>query len=315
MASDYDALNLATFAQLDTSLTDKLTLTSGIRVENRDADYQDSNDQIFSVNDTMVGGQLALSYQINSVNNVYSSISRGYKAGGFNPVVDEGFPAQRRTFDPEFLTNYELGWHYENTARGLTSNLSLFYMQRDDLQVDGSEQLDSGAFIFFIENIDEGRNYGLEWDINWRFHERWQMNASLGLLDSEFKNYAYSPRFQAPINLSGRDQAHAPNYQIHLGLQYQNPNGFFARAEFNAVDEFFFSNSHNEKSDSYQVVNARIGYQKNNWAVFLWGNNIFDEVYATRGFSFANDPNFENVQPYTRLADRRQIGVTIKYDF
>ena len=315
LASDYDALSTAVFAQLDTHLTPKTTLTSGLRVENRDADYADSNNQEFSPNDTMVGGQLALSYQINEPNNVYASVSRGYKAGGFNPVVDANFPATRRTFDPEFLTNYEIGWHFDNPAYGLSSNLSLFYMQRDDLQVDGSEQLDSGAFIFFIENIDKGSNYGLEWDVNWQFDPMWKLDASLGLLDSEFKNYSYRPRFQQPINLSGRDQAHAPNYQFHIALQYQNPNGFFARAEFNAVDEFYFSNSHNEKSDPYQVVNARIGYEKKNWAVYLWGNNIFDEEYATRGFFFANDPNFEDVQRYVRLADRRQIGLTLRYDF
>ena len=315
LASDYEAVNSAIFGQLETHLTSRLTLTSGLRVENRDADYSDSNDQEFSPNDTMTGGQLALSYQINDANNIYGSVSRGYKSGGFNPVVDENFPAQRRVFDPEFLTNYEIGWHYDNPSLGLSSNLSMFYMQRDDLQVDGSEQLDSGAFIYFIENIDRGKNYGLEWDLNWRFHPSWQLDTSLGLLDSEFKNYAYTPRFQEPINLSGRDQAHAPNYQFHLGLQYQHPNGFFARAEVNAVDEFFFSNSHNQKSDPYQVVNTRIGYQRQNWAVYLWGKNIFDEEYATRGFFFANDPDFEDVQRYTRLADRRQIGLTIRYDF
>jgi len=315
LASDYDAVNSAVFGQLDTHFTPKLTLTSGLRIENRDADYSDSNDQEFSPNDTMVGGQLALSYQLNHTNNIYGSVSRGYKAGGVNPVVDSGFPVERREFDPEFLTNYEIGWHYDNAAAGLTSNLSMFYMKRDDLQVDGSEQLDSGAFIFFIENVESGSNYGLEWDVNWKFHPSWQINSSVGLLDSEFKNYAYTPRFQEPIDLSGRDQAHAPNYQFHLGLQYQNPNGFFARTEFNAVDDFYFSNSHNEKSDPYQVVNARVGYQKQNWSVYLWGNNIFDEEYATRGFFFANDPNFEDVQRYTRLADRRQIGLTIRYEF
>ena len=42
-------------------------------------------------------------------------------------------------------------------------------MKRDDLQVDGSEQLDSGALIFFIENVDSGSNYSLEWDVNWKF--------------------------------------------------------------------------------------------------------------------------------------------------
>ena len=136
LASDYEAINSAVFGQLDTRFTPKLTLTSSLRIENRDADYSDSNDQEFSPDDTMVGGQLALSYQINQSNNVYGSVSRGYKAGGVNPVVDAGFPVERRTFDPEFLTNYEIGWHFDNPIMGLTSNLSLFYMQRDDLQVD-----------------------------------------------------------------------------------------------------------------------------------------------------------------------------------
>jgi len=82
--STFDTQSIAVYGQLDSQLSTKLTLTTGLRVEQRSADYINSDGFFDSPDDTMVGGKLVLSYQHNNDALWYGSINRGYKAGGAN---------------------------------------------------------------------------------------------------------------------------------------------------------------------------------------------------------------------------------------
>jgi outer membrane receptor protein involved in Fe transport len=85
--------------------------------------------------------------------------------------------------------------------------------------------------------------------------------------------------------------------------------------EVTGKDEFFFSNSHDKVSKSYNLVNLKIGDQQQDWSVALWGRNILDKKYAVRGFFFANEPpNFIDTL-YTRQGDPKNWGVTFRLKF
>ena len=55
-----------------------------MRVEQYQGDYTDNNGFIEETDDVMVGGKLALEYQVIDRTMIYTSITRGYKAGGIN---------------------------------------------------------------------------------------------------------------------------------------------------------------------------------------------------------------------------------------
>ena len=38
------------------------------------------------------------------------------------------------------------------------------------------------------------------------------------------------------------------------------------------------------RQPAYALVNAKIGYEKDNWDVFLYGRNLLDQRYATSAF-------------------------------
>ena len=105
--SDYDFDTAAVFFQLDSSLSEKLTLETGLRVERRDTIYRDSELLGFSPTETLWGGRVAAKYLLNSSTMAYASIARGYKAGGFN--TDGTLDADLREFGEEFLVEYEMG--------------------------------------------------------------------------------------------------------------------------------------------------------------------------------------------------------------
>ncbi|MEL7450456.1 MAG: TonB-dependent receptor [Pseudomonadota bacterium] len=311
LVSDYEATNTAVFGELDTALTDRTSLTTGLRVEHRDARYSDSTGAAFSPSETMVGGQVALVHRRDEDTSLFAGLSRGYKAGGFN--IDLSIPPERREFGAEYLWSLEAGVRQRWFDGRLSANLTLFHSWRDNQQVDTSFQDDPGdplSFTFFTDNAAEGRSYGLEADATWQLSPQWRVFGTLGLLETRFDEFIAGDR-----DLSGREQAHAPGYQASVGAEWNSPGGWFARVDALAVDSFYYSDGHDQQSDSYALVNARAGFQAESWSVQLWGRNVFDERYTVRGFFFGNEPpDFEDTL-YVRLGDPSNFGATLRFFF
>ncbi|MEO0576649.1 MAG: TonB-dependent receptor [Pseudomonadota bacterium] len=293
--SDYTSTKLAVFGQLDRDIGDRLSVSAGLRVERRDADYNDSSGLSLSPGESAVGGHLSATFMHSDTLSSYAALSRGYKMGGFNLG---GVPDGRREFAAEFLWNLEYGlrWQHDRGAVSATA----FYARRRDQQVDTSFQLvpnDPSTFVFFQDNAASGENLGLEVESTWRINDDWQLYANVGLLDVTFDEFVTDG-----VDLSGREQAHAPSYSGAIGARYEAVNGVFARIDVTAKDAFFFSNSHDQRSDAYQLVNASVGFTHNAWQYRLWGRNLTDERYAVRGFFFGNEKfqKAENIREKVR---------------
>jgi len=307
----YEALNAAIFGQLDIDISDMNHLGFGLRVERRDADYVNTSGLSFAPSETMTGGELTFTHDFSDLTTGFISLARGFKAGGFNP--GPGVPDERRQFDTETVWNLEVGMKSRWLDETLQMNAAVFYSDRQDQQIRTSFQLvpnDPASFVFFTDNADKGRTIGLEVDLRWLASEDFEYFLTAGLLDAEIISFGTDE-----VNLDGRDQAHAPGYTLNVGGIYRRANGFFARLDVVARDEFYFDYSHNQQSNAYELVNARLGYDAERWTAQLWMRNLFDENYAVRGFYFGNEPpNFSN-ELYVRYGDPRQIGVTLDVRF
>ncbi len=305
--SRYDTDTLALFGQLESELSERLTLVTGLRLERRETDYDDSNGVAADPDEDLWGGRLTLEYQLRDTAMLYAGVSRGYRANGVNAnilaslqVTDD--PAavellQRyREFDDEHLVNYEIGYKGSFAAGSVSTRAALFYMDREDQQVKGSlvipREDGSTAFIDYTSNAAEGNNYGLELEADWQASDKLTLYAALGLLETEFDSYINADG----TDLSGREQAHAPAYQYALGGRYDFARGFYARIDLEGKDGFYFSDRHDVEAPAQDLVHIRIGYEADNWNLALWGRNIGDEDYYVRGFgSFGNDPRKEYI--------------------
>ena len=313
-SSDFDTKTYAVYGQLDTQLTPLLTLTTGLRVEDRDADYDNSNAFQATPSDTMVGGKVVLAYQYTDNSMFYSSINRGYKAGGVN--TDGTLTDEQREFEPEYLWNYEVGYKANYFDNSVYLRASAFYMDRDDIQVKISHPIDGTVeFIEYLDNASAGSNIGLELESGWKINENVELYGSLGLLDTEYKSFSYLTE-EGEKSLSGRDQAHAPAYQFNLGVNYFINDAWKVNVSVEGKDEFYFSDSHDQKSDAYELLNASISYNQADWELIVWGRNLTDEDYQTRGFYFGNDPRDGYTdKAYYQLAEPAVFGATFNYHF
>jgi outer membrane receptor protein involved in Fe transport len=222
-------------------------------------------------------------------------------------------PDELREYQPESLWSLESGLKGFFLDYQLQWNISAFYSKRQDMQISTSRQTDPNdplTFVFFTGNAATGSNYGIETDFNYMLNDNFDIYGSLGLLKAQFDDFVTTEG-----SFNGRDQAHAPRYNFSLGVQYHTLSGFFARLDASGKDSFYFSDSHTQQSKSYQLYNLKVGYEKDNWSVSLWGNNIFNKQYATRGFYFGLEPpNYED-KLYTQLGSPKHIGVSFDYEF
>jgi len=311
LSSAYNATNSAVFGELTQHLSSKTDLTLGLRFEQRDAEYTDSSSLKFSPTDNMLGGNVTLRHYLDSGIMTWASVSRGYKAGGFN--LSLSVPEAFREYDPEFLINYEVGLKGRFLEQKLLLSASLFYMDRKDMQISTSSQLDPTdplTFIFLVDNAASGYNKGLEADLQYQWSDDWKIDASVGMLSTKVESLEGGDQ-----TLVGRDQAHAPAYNFSLATEYRNQQGWFGRLSINGKDDFYYSNSHQQKSTSYQLINIKLGYESEQWSAYLWGKNISNEKYFVRGFFFANEPpNWED-KLYTNQGNPRQFGITARFIF
>ena len=312
--STFDTQSIAIYGQLDSQINGQWSLTTGLRVEQRNADYINSDGFVDNIDDTMVGGKLVLSYQQNDDTLWYGSINRGYKAGGAN--TNGSLPDDLRTFEPEYLINYELGYKVSLLDNAAYIRTAVFYMDRTDVQVKSSKTIvrndGSSEFISYLGNAATGSNMGIEVEANWQLNELIELYGSLGLLDTEFNDFINAQG----LSLSGREQAHAPNYQFNLGINIQPSEHWLVNFSVDGKDEFYFSDSHNEKSESVAMVNTSVSYLNDNYQVKIWARNLTDEDYANRGFYFGNDPrDGYTAKQYTQLSEPLVFGITLDYQF
>jgi len=310
LGSTYEATSFALFGQFDRAIGNATRMSIGLRIERRSTDYTDTAGLSAGPAETMMGGELSLSHQHSQSLTSFIGLSKGYKAGGFNLGV---VPAGRREFGGEELWNVEAGIKSVWSDGALNLNASVFYSVRNDQQVRTSFQLvpgDPTTFVFFTDNAAKGKTSGVEADIRWLPGEAWEFYANIGLLNAKFDRFA-TPQ----VDLSGRAQAHAPDYTLAVGGRYRHSSGWFARIDASAKDGFYFDVSHDQKSVAYELVNARIGFEAADWTGQLWVRNLFDEAYAVRGFFFGNEPPDFPATLYTRLGDPRQVGITFEKRF
>jgi len=315
--SSFDSENMALYGQLDAQIAPKFRLAAGLRVENWEADFSDNDGLNIDTDEVLVGGKLGLSYQQASNHLHYITLSKGYKPGGVN--ADNSLDLDARDFKTEHLWNLDIGRNDSFFENALKTRVNLFYGLRRDQQVKSSvvKVRDDGStdFVDYLANAAEGHYYGLETQVDYRANDNVHLYASLGLLKAEFDDYT-DPN-PSSVDVNGRTPAQSPEYQYTVGFDYMLTEALSLKAEVEGKDSYYFSNRHNEKSEAYTLLNASLTYIAGDFTATLWGKNLTDENYQTRGFgSFGNNPsNGYETELYTQQGNPRTFGFTLGYDF
>ena len=329
--SEFDTTNAALYGQITAPIVNGLSLTVGSRIEHRGTDYRDNTGVSASPDETLWGGRIALEYLAQDGTFVYGLISRGYKAGGVN--LEGSLTQEQRSYDTETLINYEVGFKKAFFNDTLHLKASAFYQDRDDIQIDQSivASVETGeidgvcpcTFTDFIANAADGSNRGIEVELDWYINDHITLFSAIGYLDTEFGEFESFTHIEADDNtgigfdLEGREQAQAPSYTAVIGGEVTITKNIAFSGSVEAKDDFLFSNDHEGRADSYELLNLELSYSTDNWSIAIYGKNVTDELIQTRGFgTFGNDPRDGfTLNEYFQFGAPRLLGVKASVEF
>ena len=251
----------------------------------------------------------------------YFTYSEGFKAGGFEPRGDELIP-----FDPEQVTNFEIGAKVDAFQRRLRLNGAIYHMNYDDIQVRVAEQGQAITDIFlFLSNAGKAQVTGAELEATLLL-DNWLLSANAAYTDAsfdEFDGQVVDPLSgqTSTVDRSDEEFALVPETTFSFAAQYNwmSPIGaivprvsyYFRDEIFTGIDEraIDFESS---TIDSLHMVNARLSWlPQEDFRLSAYVDNVLDEGYYASGFTVSaalGAATLVRGQP-------RSYGVELSYTF
>lgn len=282
-----------------------------------------------------VSGNIKLTYDINDNIALYAGVDYGYKAGGFNGAAlpDISSDPLTREFDEETTTNYEMGWKTELLNRRLRANGAIFLQSYDDYQVQLPEATSGTNFISNADVITRG----VETDITYLASTSLTLSATAAYIDAYYDDYKNAPCTQPQIealritpgfgnlltcqqdlsdtrlNLNSRWSANINALYQGSSIKVLNSHAnWFGFAEAAFRDDFVGDPSGNQetKTESYILLNAKIGLRSDNWEAELWVKNLTDKAYFVNLEEASFSDGTVGIQ-----GERRTAGARVKFFF
>ena len=293
--------------------------------------------------------KFALQYDFNNnKSNVYASISKGYRSGGYNyqmfsellqsslrndmmrqskdaimakvpqqfvGMVADKFPTPGENPEVKSAVEYkpEYTWSYE-----IGTHLSLF---------DGKLQADLAAFYMqtydqqlsqmaesglgrITVNAGESESYGVEANLVASLNKNLQLNASYGYTEATFVKYN-----------AGKDEDYSGNYVPFVPRHTMNIGGSYSfyfnnswaksltlGANATGAGKIYWTEANNASQDFYTSLNGYISLKTQSVQIDLWGRNLTDNEYTTFYFETMG-------RGYEQRCKPLQVGVDVRLHF
>ncbi|URD48555.1 TonB-dependent receptor domain-containing protein [Chroococcidiopsis sp. CCNUC1] len=312
--SDFQDTTYALFSQATYQATPQLSFTTGIRFETRD--FSIDRRQLLSVggvtaptaddinledNESIVLPRFVMEYKFNPDLSVYGSVARGYKNGGFSTLPRTPEETQ---FERETSWSYEAGLKSAWFNNRLIANLAVFYTSVQDYQVIGFIPPNVSTVV----NANGVGIWGAELELRAQPLQGLDLIASFGFVDAEFTDFTDPGTGE---DYEGNKVIRTPEYTLFLAAQYRSTGGFFSRLELQGFGTYYFEPNNRRRQDPFALINARIGYEFDNFGIYLFGNNLFDKDYFTEAFDSFIIPGLA----LGTVGDGRTFGVQLRGNF
>lgn len=247
--------------------------------------------------------KLTLTWEPNPDLTIYGGYSRGFRSGGFNQTgvgaeaVNNAIVGVGDIFQAETADTFEIG------AKAQLGPVRLAGAAYTTLSKN------SYFFVFLAQsstqnlgNIPETRINGFELEASAEVLPNLDINAAIGVTDSEIKDFA-------DPTVIGNEAPQISRYTFNLGAQYAGPisdnvDGLL-RIDYRRTGKTWWEPFNTTVRQPVDIVDARAGVTFDGISVTAFAANLFDETYNAEfspgGFVFRARP--------------RRYGVEIGYKF
>jgi iron complex outermembrane recepter protein len=298
--SSLDDAGVGVYGKAKFTAWKNLDVTAGLRFdyEDKSADVKSAIPSLITITGSYsqdfseISPQFSVAHHFLPDQMTYASVSRGYKAGGYNPAPT-GFksPAGTESYDPEHTWNYELGHKAGWLNNRLQTTVALFYVDWDNLQL--NQQLPFSGGQYYIGNSGRANSKGLEFETKVRPFSWWELFGSVGYTRARFLlgSRAYNANMDMNQNVSGNTLPFAPAFTANMGTQISwtlcRQTSLYLRIQSTRLGEFQYDASNAMSQPDYQLTGFRGGVRTKRFFAEGWVDNAFDAHYVPIAIPYA----------------------------
>ncbi len=335
----------AAFANANWEALPGLNFSAGLRYTNESKDYRYArlapggtpnlflgalNGAVGHYSGDNVDYRVNVDYRFSPALLAYANIATGIKGGGVNPRPFN--VAQARGFNPEKLTNYEIGIKSDLFDRRMRLNISAFYSDYKDIQIPllSCPQFGGPGPCALPANAGDGHFKGVEAELFAKPIPGLTIDGSVSYL--EFHYTRIDPQAGGPSNPTGPQLndpfAGAPKWKWSLGVQYEIMLGdklgsLTPRFDVAYQDPIFTGHDPGATPavvgaeqflPAFTLANARLTWKNpgHDLEASLEVTNLFDKYYYLTNFDLRGaGAGFEKAQP----GRPREWAITVKKKF
>jgi len=305
------------FGQATYDITKKLSFTGGFRLEYENRELNDfgayyvangavTNPGNFvphrSTDFLEPSGKAEIQYRPVDNDMIYASFSRGLKSGGFTAYNSNVAQTSTTPFKPETIFAYEIGNKLSLPQYHLRFNLSAFYYDYRDQQVQSAVVNPLTGLVGSIVNAPRSHIYGGEGEVVWEPVPHLRISESMALAIGSFDRFStigsavsVNGVYQGvPTDRAGETEF-APKFTTNGSVSYQWQIGdyrldtgmsYASRSRYNSI----FGPLYDVAGYTLVDANVTLSPKNDHWNVKLFGQNIFNQRYdVTRNYFVAGN--------------------------
>lgn len=317
---DLETTSIAAYANVTYDITDRLSVSGGLRYTEEEKDYfrttsTFSSNPIFTA-DPAVGspmnrshtwddlsGLVSLDYRAADNILLYGRIAQGFKSGGFNGRANN--PGEDAPYAPETVISYELGMKSDWFNNTLRANLAVFHNQYEDFQarVSGATADVPPIISLTVLNAGELEISGAELELLYRPFSALALDAQIGYLDASYAEFNDARFVAFGGSRTFQEPAFSPEWTARFGAAYTfdlagagdltlaGSARYRSRMALAVDNTPVNSNVQLEGmfQDEYWLYDASLTWRPTDiLSVALIGRNLSDEVYKTDAQEFSS---------------------------
>ena len=250
---------------------------------------------------------------------LYFNAAKGYKAGAFGtlPVIR---PAQDLPVVQESVLAYEAGFKTVAFSHRVELNGAAFHYDYNDKQLLASTFVGAPfGTLPALVNIPRSKIEGAELDAVVRPWRSFSLRVGGTYIDSKvLGSYVISSpvggRVTDTIDIGGEAFPATPKWEVDADAEYTHPigndwTGFIGvGSTYQSTSQATFGDIPALQIPSYQLLDLRVGADKQNLHVEFWGRNITDRYYLVHAFRSTDAITRSTGLPAT-------FGITIRATF
>ena len=145
-------------------------------------------------------------------------------------------------------------------------NASIFHTDITDMHV--YDMPSPGTYV--TSNAGEARSQGAEIEIAVTPISGLEFSAALGVLDCEFTDYE---------GKDNNEPADTPDFTAYLSAKYRPGSGFYIGGSVQGRGDAYADDDNTVEKEGYWIANARVGYERKSWDIYLNVENLTDTEY------------------------------------